>query len=113
VEDMTLEYNTSSKKTFNKPGVRIEIEGFGDTGTVEYLDEIKYPGSGYFNIITEVLVKRFNHKRGKTIRGVPYDWRRAPNELHELFTNFTLLVQETYEANNQTRVILVAHSLGK
>ena len=41
-----------------------------------------------------------------------YDFRRGIDEQEEFFTNFTQLVLETYEQNNQTRVVLVTHSMG-
>jgi lysophospholipase-3 len=113
VDNMSLDYNNATRTTSDRPGVDIKVKGFGDTDTVEYLDSSRYSVTGYFNVIVDALVKRYNHKRGVTIRGAPYDWRRAPNEFDDYYANFTRLVEETYETNNKTKVMLIAHSMGK
>jgi Lecithin:cholesterol acyltransferase len=41
-----------------------------------------------------------------------YDFRKGLDEQGDFFTNFTQLVLDTYETNNQTRVVLVTHSMG-
>jgi hypothetical protein len=43
---------------------------------------------------------------------VRYDFRRGLDEQDEFFVNFTKLVIDTYELNNQTKVVLVTHSMG-
>ena len=50
--------------------------------------------------------------RGVNVRGAPYDWRKAPNELGEFYVNLTQLVEDTYYLNNGTRVVFIAHSMG-
>jgi lysophospholipase III len=62
--------------------------------------------------LVKALVSQFGYTRGVNIRGAPYDWRRAPNELDLFFKNLTTLVEETYTLNNNTQVMLVAHSMG-
>ena len=41
-----------------------------------------------------------------------YDFRRGLDEQEEYFENFTKLVKETYEQNNQKKIVLVTHSMG-
>ncbi len=41
-----------------------------------------------------------------------YDFRRGLDEQGEFFENLTQLVKETYEQNNQTKVVFVTHSMG-
>jgi lysophospholipase-3 len=113
VDNMMLDYDNTTKHTLDRPGVDIKIEGFGETDTVEYLDPSRYSATGYYSVIVDALVKKYGHKRGKSIRGVPYDWRRSPNEFDGYYKNYKSLVEETYEMNNQTKVILLAHSMGK
>ncbi len=38
--------------------------------------------------------------------------RRSPNELDDLFKDLTNLLIDTYKTNNETKVILVGHSMG-
>jgi lysophospholipase-3 len=113
VDNMSLDYDNTTRKTTDRPGVEIKIKGFGDTDTVEYLDSSRYSLTGYFNVIVDALVKRYGHQRGVSVRGAPYDWRRSPNEFDDYFRAYTLLVEQTYELNNRTKVIIIAHSMGK
>jgi hypothetical protein len=43
---------------------------------------------------------------------IRYDFRRGIDEQSEFFQNFTQLVLDTYELNNQTKIVLVTHSMG-
>ena len=43
---------------------------------------------------------------------IRYDFRRGLDEQDEFFTNLTQLVIDTYEQNNQTKVVFVTHSMG-
>lgn len=112
IDNIRLEFDNTTKTTYNRDGVDIKIKSFGNTDTVEYLDDSKYSATMYFGAIVDTLVKKFNYVRGVNIRGAPYDWRKAPNEYDEFYKNFTKLIQDTYELNNQTKVILMAHSMG-
>lgn len=112
VENLKLNYNNQTKETLNSDGVDIRIKGFGQTDTVEYIDSSKLSLSTYFGLIVNALVTKAKYVRGVNVRGAPYDWRKAPDELHEYYKSLTQLVEETYEMNNQTRIMLVAHSMG-
>ncbi|CAF1643615.1 unnamed protein product, partial [Adineta ricciae] len=109
VDNMRLLYNETTKKTSNLEGVETQIPGFGQTSTVEYFDSSGFYYSSYFAQIIQNLVK-LNFTRGVNLRGAPYDFRRGLDEQDEWFKNFTQLVIETYELNNQTPVVLVTHS---
>ena len=41
-----------------------------------------------------------------------FDFRKGLDELEDFFANLTRLVEETYEINKQTPVVLVTHSMG-
>ena len=112
IDNMILNYNSTTKKNSDTPGVFTTIKDFGDPSTVEYLDSSRLSITSYFSNIADSLVKNFQYVKGVNIRGAPYDWRRAPDELDEFYKNFTNLVEETYYMNNGTKVILVAHSMG-
>jgi alpha-beta hydrolase superfamily lysophospholipase len=50
--------------------------------------------------------------RNQSYLAFRYDFRRGLDEQEEYFQNLTQLVLETYEQNNQTKVVLVTHSMG-
>lgn len=107
-DNMRILYNRTSRRTYNAPGVEIRVPGFGETETVEYLDDIKL--TGYMHTLVQELVN-IGYVRGKTIRGAPYDWRIAPNEQEEYFAKMKKLIEEMYE-EFQKPVTLIGHSLG-
>ena len=100
IDNFKLVFNNVTKKTENTPGVETRVPGFGDVRTIEYLSSVHLPASeyrctdvkmyrvktfssfstaGYFhNLITGLL--KAGYKRNETIRGAPYDFRRAPSE---------------------------------
>ena len=112
IDNMRLFYDNKTRTTNNGQGVDIDIKNFGDSSTVEYLDDSKLSVTSYFAQIADALVKKLNYKRGLNVRGAPYDWRKAPDELDFFFRNLTNLVEETYYANNNTKCMIVAHSMG-
>lgn len=52
------------------------------------------------------------YERDKHIRGAPYDFRKGPHELEFWFTDFKNLIEQTYQENGNTSVILLSHSMG-
>ena len=50
------------------------VPGFGNTETVEFLDEFEVIAQ--FHEFVEFFVNK-GYIRGKTIRAAPYDWRLA------------------------------------
>jgi len=111
VDNLRLVYDNVTRTTSNSPGVELRIPGFGDPFVVEYLDPSKASSGNYFKDIGNALVN-LGLKRNLSIRGAPYDFRKAPNENEEYFGKLKLLVEETYEANNKSAVVLIAHSMG-
>ena len=112
VDNLRLVYDSKRRTTSNSPGVETLINGFGQTHTVEYLDKYPFSVASYFAPIVNAFVANFKYVRGVNVRAAPYDWRKAPNELGEYYANLTKLVEDSYYANNGTRVILIAHSMG-
>uniref|UniRef100_A0A1B6CCH8 Group XV phospholipase A2 n=1 Tax=Clastoptera arizonana TaxID=38151 RepID=A0A1B6CCH8_9HEMI len=111
VDNMRLEYDNITRTTHNPPGVELRIPGFGDPFSVEWLDPTKVSAGAYFKTIGDALVS-LGYERNISLRGAPYDFRKAPNENQDFFVNFKKLIEETYEMNNKSNVILVAHSMG-
>ncbi|KAK3608072.1 hypothetical protein CHS0354_031058 [Potamilus streckersoni] len=111
VDNMRLVYDNKTHKTSNSPGVDIRVPGFGDTDTVEWLDPTHLSVTTYFSPIVSAMVK-WGYTRGKSVRGAPYDFRKAPNELEDYFQNLTELIEDTYMQNNNTRIVIIGHSMG-
>ncbi|ESO12856.1 hypothetical protein HELRODRAFT_159443 [Helobdella robusta] len=114
VDNMRLFYVAENHTTRNNHGVEIRVDRFGSTETIEWLDPFHTVGRShfaYFTNIVESLIKAGYH-RNVSVRGVPFDFRKAPNEMDSLFKQMTKLVEETYELNNKTRIILMGHSMG-
>lgn len=76
---MKLIYNNVTRTTKNQDGVDIRIPGWGDPFVVEYLDPSKASPGVYFNDIGNMLVNELGYVRNHSIRGAPYDFRKAPS----------------------------------
>lgn len=57
------------------PGVDIRVPGFGNTNTIEWLNDQSF-AVPYFSNIVQTLVS-WGYERGKNLVGAPYDWRHA------------------------------------
>ena len=118
------------------PGVTITAADFGSTSSVEILGP-----SRYFNSFVEYFVQR-GYTRDVNIRAAPYDWRLATGnsswpcnyiyiyvyssvscshcllpsteQLNQrgYYTALKQLVEQMYKENSNTKVTLVAHSMG-
>ncbi|CAH4012107.1 phospholipase A2 group XV-like [Pieris brassicae] len=111
VDNTRLDYDNVTRTTKNPPGVDIRVPGWGNPEPVEWLDPSHDSAGAYFNSIGDALVK-IGYVRNQTLRGAPYDFRRAPNENGEFFVKLKSLVEETYNMNNKSQVTLLVHSMG-
>jgi lysophospholipase-3 len=111
VDNVRLVYDRDTHTTSDAPGVETRIPGFGNTSSVEFIDKSMRSFSTYFAMIVAGLVKQ-GYIRGENIHGAPYDFRRAANEHGEYFSQVKGLIEETFERNNHTQVVLVCHSMG-
>ncbi|CAG9535443.1 unnamed protein product [Cercopithifilaria johnstoni] len=111
VDNMKLVYNKTTNETSSMPGVLIGVPGFQNTSTMEWLDTSKASEGRYFTDIVEALLP-LGYRRGKNIVGAPYDWRKAPNEFEEYYSNLTKLIEETYRYCDCKKVIIISHSMG-
>ncbi|CAG2203406.1 LYPLA3 [Mytilus edulis] len=118
-DNMRLVYDKQKHVTRNSPGVETRIPGWGETQTVEWLDpehvdDILSDGwksTSYFSSIVNALVE-WGYERNVSVRAAPYDFRKAANEFDDFYKSFKALVEETYALNNNTKVVLVGHSMG-
>ena len=115
-DNIKLEFNRTSGISRNVPGVWTRVPGWGSTSSMEYLDPswsawILKDAGNYLHDMVEFLVKQ-GYRREKDLRGAPYDFRFAPHSQSAYFTNLRALVEETFNANLNTPVTLVSHSMG-
>lgn len=80
VDNLKLEYDNVTRTTRDPAGVSVRIPGWGDPEPVEWLDPSHDKTGAYFNSIADALVK-IGYVRNVSIRGAPYDFRKAPSEL--------------------------------
>ncbi|CAH1105701.1 unnamed protein product [Psylliodes chrysocephalus] len=111
IDNVKLIYDNQTRTTRNNDGVEIRVPGWGSTETVEWLDPSHAATGSYFYDISNTLMG-LGHKRNVTVKGAPYDFRKAPNENVDFFTKLKTLIEDTYTENNNTPVILIAHSMG-
>lgn len=83
---MKLVYDNVTRTTSNSEGVEIRIPGFGSTVSVEWIDPSHATQGAYFKDIANTLVT-LGYQRNVSLRGAPYDFRKAPSKLHELLVD--------------------------
>lgn len=79
VDNIKLVYDNVTRKTSNMEGVETRIPGFGATETVEWLDPSHASSGTYFKDIANLLVG-LGHVRNQTLKGAPFDFRKAPSK---------------------------------
>lgn len=78
IDNIKLIYDNATRTTRNSDGVDIRVSGWGGTEAVEWLDPSHASSGSYFSQIANSLVG-FGHVRNKSIKGAPYDFRKAPS----------------------------------
>lgn len=83
-----------TRTTQNTPGVTIRIPGFGQSDVVEWLDPsiTKSLAGAYFKDIANALVAK-GYVRNVTMRGAPFDFRKAPSKLTVMNSNLFNLIE--------------------
>lgn len=79
IDNIKLTYDNKTRTTKNPDGVDIRVPGWGGTETVEWLDPSHASTGSYYTDIATTLVG-LGHVRNSTIKGAPYDFRKAPSE---------------------------------
>ncbi|KFD54536.1 Lecithin:cholesterol acyltransferase [Trichuris suis] len=111
VDNMRMVYDEATGTTSNSPGVTTRIPGWGNTSTIEYIDPSKIGYGVYFADMVNAMVS-WGYERGKTVRGAPYDFRRAPNHNLKFLSKLKELIENTYYSNGNKKVVTIGHSLG-
>ncbi|KAF7262615.1 hypothetical protein EG68_00092 [Paragonimus skrjabini miyazakii] len=111
-EQLSLHYDPKTHTTHDNENYDVIFPGWGDTSTIEYLDVIQHKFGDYLHGLVTELKKDPYYVSNRTIRGTPYDFRKAPNENHVFFSKLTKMIEETYVMNDNRPVVLLGHSLG-
>ncbi|KAH8853833.1 Phosphatidylcholine-sterol acyltransferase [Schistosoma japonicum] len=74
-----LVYDPKTKRTTERGLCDVEFPGWGDTWASEYISTEKYQVTSYMKRLVDSLTKDKFFIRNKTLRGAPYDFRRAPS----------------------------------
>ncbi|SCN61303.1 phosphatidylcholine-sterol acyltransferase, putative [Plasmodium chabaudi chabaudi] len=111
-DTLKLDYDRENKIYVNKPGVIINVESYGYTKGVAFLDYIRNRPlrlTRYYGIIADKFLKN-EYVDGKDILSAPYDWRfpLSQQKYHVLKSH----IEYIYKLKNETKVNLVGHSLG-
>lgn len=89
-DNLRLEYDRTARKTVNSPGVTISVPGWGFAETVEWNDPAHSLFTGYFVNVVNALVQ-LGYRREVSIRGAPYDFRKAPCQFWSISCFWLLL----------------------
>jgi len=109
--NIMLNYTNSTGQFSNSTGVDVMANYFGTTVGFEYLDPTVPSQTIYFAAVVESLVA-VGYKRGVNLFGAPYDWRYSPNYLPYYFQALKQMIEDAYTTNGDTRVAVIAHSMG-
>lgn len=112
IELFKLELDHTTNSTRNTAGVEVRVRDPDDLSTVEYLIDLRAPTFGYFALIIKRLENDLGYERNVNLRGAPYDFRKAPNELLDYFRSLKLKTEQSYKLNNRQAVTFICHSMG-
>jgi hypothetical protein len=106
-----------SDKESDAPGIKVRaipgLEGVDYLTPGAFTSHISYVFGPVIKMLEE---KGYNSEDGKTnLMAAPYDWRLAPSALEKrdkYFTETMSCIEELYNNNDSTQVVLICHSLG-
>ncbi|CAH8869393.1 unnamed protein product [Trichobilharzia szidati] len=107
-----MKYDPIKKKSVDNDVCKVTIPGWGDTQPLENYNADGYSLGHYFHDLVKTLKEDAYYISNFTVRGAPYDFRRAPNENKVFMRKLKALIEETYTNGLNRSVVLVAHSLG-
>ncbi|XP_072013227.1 lysosomal phospholipase A and acyltransferase-like [Amphiura filiformis] len=111
VDNIIMQYDNKTRTIHDAPGVNVYLKDFGNTSTVEWLDPSQVTLAKYFVGLVNALVK-VGYERGVSVRGAPFDFRRAPHDDGGWGVALKHLIEDTYKINGNRKVVLISHSLG-
>lgn len=112
IDNLRLEFDYVTNTTRNTAGVEVRVKNGSSTSSVEYLNSLQISGFAYFAPIVNQLVEALGYERELDVRGAPYDFRKAPNELEDYFNQLKATSELSFEQNNKKPVSYICHSMG-
>lgn len=112
IDNMRLEYDEITNTTRNTAGVEIRVKNSTQISSVAYLHDLPISGFAYFAPIIDQLVESSGYIAEENIRGAPYDFRKAPDELQSYFQQVRETSEQMYKDNNNKPVTYICHSMG-
>ncbi|XP_002129305.2 lysosomal phospholipase A and acyltransferase-like [Ciona intestinalis] len=113
VDNIKMLYNNETKQVRNNYGVQTRVPRFGSTYAFEYLDKDKYAiGSLYFAPLVDHMTCNLGYTKQKDLFGAPFDWRLSPLQHKIYFKKLGTLIETAYYNNNNTKVVVMGHSMG-
>ena len=109
---MTVDYNETTDSQQSREGVDIHPEDFGG------VSDVTVTGPRFLGFIfsyMRAMVKTFEeygYVAKKDLFAAPYDWRFGADMPESYYNSLKDLIEKAYELNNNTKVAIVAHSLG-
>ncbi|CAH8551001.1 unnamed protein product [Dicrocoelium dendriticum] len=107
-----LTYLNTTHRSYDSEEYEVVFPGWGDTTNIEFFDESQKVFGRNYNALLKELLKTPFYQQNISIRGAPYDFRRAPHENEKFMSQFKELIEEKYVRNGRKRVVIVAHSMG-
>ncbi|CUT98876.1 phospholipase A [Echinococcus multilocularis] len=107
-----LKYNNETRRTEENDKAIITFPGWGETWSIDNLDSRPHSVTKYFQDLTTAFTQNPYYVPNSTIRGAPFDFRRAPNENGDFNPKLKHLVEETFHNGKDQRVVLLGHSMG-
>ncbi|CAH8611121.1 unnamed protein product [Schistosoma mattheei] len=107
-----LVYDPVTRKSRDPDSADVYFPGWGETWSIENLDSYKHSRTEYCGPMIESLRRDPFFVSNWTIRGAPFDFRKAPNENEGFNDNLMHLIEETYQNGGNRSVVLLGHSLG-
>lgn len=112
MDNLSMRYNRTTRRTTNAPGVQIAPTAFGKTDGIEYLSQgVHLDVISYYAHVVDALVS-VGYQRNVNVRGAPYDWRKSPNDNLDYFVNLKALVEQSFAENGNAPNVLICHSMG-
>ncbi|KER22742.1 hypothetical protein T265_09226 [Opisthorchis viverrini] len=111
-EYIRIKYDPKTGEVSDSDLCDVTFPGWGDTWSIENLDTYRHSATVYLEHLINSLRQDPFYVSNKTLRGTPFDFRKAPNENPDFVRDLRLLIEETYSVTGSRRVVLLGHSLG-
>lgn len=109
---MKLNFDPKTNTTHDSPGIEVRVIK-DRIEKIETLHALPLSEFSYFAPIIKRLVSGpLGYTREMNVRGAPYDFRKAPNELHKYYFSLRKTIEQLYISNRYKKVSLICHSMG-